>query len=278
MKKWNMIIDVAKCHSCNDCFMACKDEFFENDFLPYSVAQPRHGQRWIDILRHERGQYPKVDVAYLPKLCMHCDDPDCLKAATDGAIYKRDDGIVIIDPVKAKGQKAIVDACPYGVIFWNEELNLPQKCTFCVHLLEEGWKLPRCVHSCPTGAMEFIQVEDSAMQKMVEAEELEVYHPEFGMAPRVYYKNLFRFNKCFITGSVALKNNDECAEGAKVILKNGSGKTLETAATNNYGDFRFDHLNENGGSYILEVEYPGYDKKVINVQMQVSVDVGTIFL
>ena len=74
MKKWNLIIDVAKCHDCNDCFLSCKDEYWENDFPPYSAAQPRHGHRWINIMRKERGQYPKVDVVYLPTPCMHCDD------------------------------------------------------------------------------------------------------------------------------------------------------------------------------------------------------------
>jgi len=109
MKKAQMIIDIAKCIDCNDCFLACKDEFVDNDWLPYAVSQPRHGQRWINIMRKERGQYPLVDVAYRPTPCMHCDDPDCLKAAENGAIYQRNDGIVIIDPVKAKGQRALVD-------------------------------------------------------------------------------------------------------------------------------------------------------------------------
>ncbi len=113
MNKWNMIIDVALCHDCNNCFLSCKDEFCENDFLPYSVAQPRHGHRWMDILRKERGQYPMVDVAYLPVPCMHCDDAPCL--TEDGAVYKREDGIVIIDPEKARGRKDLLDLCPYGV-------------------------------------------------------------------------------------------------------------------------------------------------------------------
>jgi len=152
MNKWNLIVDIAKCHDCNNCFLACKDEYFENDFPPYSSAQPRMGQRWIDILRKERGQFPRVDVSYLPLLCMHCDDADCIKAAEGGAVYKRDDGIVIIDPLKAKGKKSIVESCPHGVIWWNDELDLPQKCTFCAHLLDEGWDKPRCVQVCPTGA------------------------------------------------------------------------------------------------------------------------------
>jgi Fe-S-cluster-containing dehydrogenase component len=278
MNKWNLIVDVAKCHDCNNCFLACKDEYFENDFPPYSLAQPRHNHRWIDILRKERGQYPRVDVSYLPLPCMHCDDADCIQAAGNEAIYKRDDGIVIIDPQKAKGQMALVDSCPYGVIWWNEELDVPQKCTFCAHLLDEGWKAPRCVQACPTGALEFLQVEDSEMQRITESEKLEVWHPEYGLEPRVYYKNLYRYTRCFIAGSVALKDVDECAEGAKVALKNVSGNVIDTAVTNNYGDFKIDNLDEKLDKVRLEVAFPGYQTEELGVDLEDSIDVGTIFL
>lgn len=130
MEKWNLIIDVAKCEDCNNCFLACKDEYFENDYPSYSLAQPRHGHKWINIMRKERGQCPMVDVAYLPIPCMHCDNAPCVKKAKAGGVYKRDDGIVIIDPLKAKGQKDILDACPYRVIWWNEEEKVPQNARF----------------------------------------------------------------------------------------------------------------------------------------------------
>ena len=278
MNKWNLVIDVAKCHDCNNCFLACKDEHCENDHLPYAAAQPRHGQRWIDLLPKERGQYPRIDVAYLAYTCMHCDNADCMKAAENGAVYKREDGIVIIDPVKAKGQKAIVDACPYGVIWWNEALDLPQKCTFCAHLLDEGWKAPRCVQACPTGALIFLNVEDTEMQRLANSEGLELWHAEFGLEPRVYYRNLYRYNKCFIAGNVALKDVDECANGAKVTLMDGSGKVVDLAVTDNYGDFRFDRLEKNGRQYRLQVEYPGYTKQEVGVEMKESLNLGTILL
>ena len=46
-----------------------------------------------------------MDVAYRPTPCMHCDDAPCIKAAQNNAVYKREDGMVIIDPVKIKGAK-----------------------------------------------------------------------------------------------------------------------------------------------------------------------------
>jgi len=278
MKKWNLIIDVAKCHDCNNCFLSCKDEYFENDFPPYSVAQPKVGQKWMNIMRKERGQYPKVDVAYLPIPCMHCDDAPCIKKSKKGTIQKRKDGIVLIDSEKAKGQKDILGTCPYGAIWWNDEKQIPQKCTFCVHLLEDGWKEPRCVHACPTGALRVVHAEDAQMEKIKKSENLEVYQPQYKAKPRVYYKNLYRFTKCFIAGSVAFQDTDECAEGAKITLTKGAKKVVDKTVTNNYGDFKIDNLEEKSGKYLLEVAYKGYEKKTVEVDVKKSVNLGTIFL
>jgi Fe-S-cluster-containing dehydrogenase component len=279
VKKWNLVIDVAKCEECNNCFLSCKDEYIDNDFLPYSLAQPRHGQRWIDILTKERGQCPLIDVAHLPVLCMQCDHAPCIQSAGDGAVYKLDNGIVIIDPIKAKGRKDIVKSCPYGAIWWNEERDIPQKCTFCAHLLTEGWQEPRCVQACPTGAMRIMNVEDSEMAQLIRQESLEVLHPEYGTHPRVYYRNLYRYLKCFIAGSVAFEKDGtvDCAEGAVVSLYKGSEKMGE-AVTDNYGDFKFDNLEENSGDYSLEVVYQMYEKRTVSLELTDSRNVGVILL
>src|SRR3972149_2409737 len=195
MKKWNMVIDLARCHECNDCFMADKDEFVGNDFPPYSLAQPWSGHRWMNIERRERGQYPIVQVVYRPTPCLHCDDAPCIKDSPEGAVYKRDDGLVIIDPAKAKGHPEIVKTCPYEVIYWNEELQLPQKCTGCAHLLDDGWTETRCSEICPTDAIPLALPDDAEMQRRVAADGLEVLKPELGAKPRVYYKNLYRWTK-----------------------------------------------------------------------------------
>src|SRR6202521_3441868 len=127
MSKWNMIIDVAESTNCQLCTLAAMDEYVGNEFPGYAAPMSKHGHRWIDILQKERGQAPMIAIAYVPTMCNHCDDAPCIKAAKNGAIKKREDGIVIIDPVKAKGQKELVDACPYGHIWWNEDLQLPQQ-------------------------------------------------------------------------------------------------------------------------------------------------------
>jgi Fe-S-cluster-containing dehydrogenase component len=239
---------------------------------------PRHGHRWIDILQKERGQVPMIDIAYVPTMCNHCDNAPCLKADTPGAIGKRADGVVIIDPVKAKGHKELVDACPYGHIWWNEELQLPQAWPFDAHLLDQGWRQTRGEQACPTGAMRAIKIEDDEMARMAREEQLEVIRPELATQPRVYYRNLWRYSKCFIGGSVAAQANGavDCVEGATVLLIK-DGVTVARATTDNYGDFKFDKLDENSGRYTVEVSGLGR-AKTVDASLGASVNLGEIRL
>jgi len=274
MKKWNLVIDVARCHDCNDCFLADKDEFVGNDFPPYSVAQPWSGHRWLNIERKERGQHPIVQVAYLPIPCMHCDSAPCL--TDDGAVYKRGDGLVIIDPKKAKGRKEIVNSCPYGAIYYNDEADVAQKCTGCVHLLEDGWTETRCSQVCPTEAIKLILADDAEMAKLAKSEGLEVYREDLGTKPRVYYKNLYRWEKVFVSASVAYKDTDECAEGAKVTVS-VAGKKAAEGTVNNYGEFVVDEL-EPGAQCEVLIEAPGYKPYSAKAKLEESTNLGQVFL
>jgi Fe-S-cluster-containing dehydrogenase component len=279
MSKWNMIIDVAECTNCNLCTLATMDEYVGNDWPGYAAPMPRHGHRWINILQKERGQGLMIDVAYVPTMCNHCDDAPCIKAAKDGAITKRDDGIVLIDPVKAKGQKQLVDACPYGHIWWNEELGMPQAWPFDAHLIDQGWQQTRGQQSCPTGAMRAIKVDDAEMDRMAREEGLEAIRPELGTRPRVYYRNLWRYSACFIGGSVSAEQNGvvDCVEGAKVrLLKDG--KPVAETASDNYGDFKFDRLGEKSGVYTVEIESAGRPRKTVEAKLGESVNLGEIRL
>ena len=274
MKKWNLIVDVARCHDCNDCFLADKDEFVDNDFPPYSAAQPWHGQRWMNIKRKERGQYPMTQTAYLPMPCMHCDEAPCLTG--DGAVYKRDDGLVIIDPFKAAGRKEIVASCPYGAIYWNEEKGLAQKCTGCAHLLDDGWHDTRCSQVCPTGAIALVMAEDDEMARRVVDEGLQRFRDDLGTRPRVYYANLHRWTRAFVAGTVVDGASDECAEGVLASVSR-DGAVVGRATTNNYGDFVVDGL-EPGAEYTLTLAGDGFEEASQTVVLGTSTTVGTLFL
>ena len=252
--KWNMIVDIERCNNCRGCFLAVKDEHTGNDFPGYAAEQPAMGANWLDIERKERGAYPVVDAHFMPVMCNHCDDAPCMKAAKNGAVSKRGDGIVIIDPVKAKGQKEIVDACPYGAVTWNEESQLPQTWIFDAHLLDAGFAKPRIESQCPTDVFESVKISDAEMQKRVADEGLETLPSDTDAKPRVYYKNMHFFSKCFVGGSVAgmVDGVDECIEGAEVVLKK-DGSEVGRATTDTFGEFKIDGLEKNSGAYQIEV-------------------------
>ena len=252
-KKWNLIVDVKSCNNCRVCFIAVKDEYIGNDFPGYSAAQPAQGHNWLDIERKERGAYPLVEAHFMPVMCNHCDDAPCMKAATNGAVTKRADGIVIIDPVKSRGQKEIVAACPYGAISWNEEQQIPQAWTFDAHLLDQGWTRTRGEQACPTGVFRTVKVEDEEMQRLQAEQGLEVLKPELGTRPRVYYQNLHLMTQCFVGGTVVMIRGgvEECAAGAEVVLSK-DGREVGRASTDTFGEFKIDRLQANSGSYRLE--------------------------
>ena len=272
MAKYGMVIDVSRCVGCFCCFAACKDEHWDNDYPPYAAAQPRFGQFWINPIKKERGTYPCIKVAYVPNLCVHCDNAPCIEAARNGAVYKRPDGIVIIDPKKAVGQQQIVESCPYKVIFWNEEKKLPQKCTLCAHRLKEG-KLPRCVMSCPSEALKFGNLDDpkSEVARLVASGKTEPLYPEHDVKPRIHYLNV---PKIFISGSVVYGDIKECAEGASVVLTS-NGRSINTTA-NAFGDFMFDGLA--AGKYSVKIECKGYAAKTIDVDLKTDNYLGVINL
>ena len=253
-KKWNLIVDIERCNNCRVCFIAVKDEHVGNDFPGYAAAQPAQGHNWLDIERKERGTYPLVEAHFQPVMCNHCDDAPCMKAATNGAISKRDDGIVIIDPEKAKGQRQIVDACPYGAISWNEEKQLPQAWIFDAHLLDAGWSKTRAEQCCPTNVYHGIKVEDSEMQRIAAQENLQVRKPELGTRPRVYYKNLHLMTQCFVGGTVVttVSGIEECAADVEVTLSQG-GRELARTRTDTFGEFKFDRLAPASGLYRIDV-------------------------
>jgi Fe-S-cluster-containing dehydrogenase component len=253
MDKWNLIIHVGRCENCYNCVIADRDEHVGNHYPGYAAPGSLASEAPIRILRRVQGSAPMVQTTYLPVMCNHCDDAPCMKVGGD-AISKRKDGIVIIDPVKAKGRKDIVRSCPYKAIVWNEEQQVPQTWIFDAHLLDSGWKGPRCQQVCPTDVFEAVKLDDAAMQEKAGREGLSVLLPKLGARPRVYYRGLARWDTCFIGGSVSahVGGLDDCVEGAEVLLHQGE-RLVASTRTDAFGDFRFEGLLGKSGAYRVEV-------------------------
>jgi len=279
MPRYGFSIDVTRCTGCYACFLACKDEFAGNDRLPVAAAQTNEGTAWLRIEETTHGAGSKVKVDYTTVMCQHCQDAPCIKPEFGDAVYRRPDGIVIIDPVKAKGHREIMDSCPYGVIQWNESSQLAQKCNLCAQLIDSGEKTTRCVETCPTQAMVFGDLDDpqSAVSQVRNEKpgKYEDYRPELATRPAVKY---FGLPKPFVAGEVLLADKrGECAGGAKVTLVSKNGQTVMTTTTDFLGDFEFKGLTA-AAEYTLRAEVEGYRAKEITVRVNTSVNVGEVVL
>lgn len=158
-------------------------------------------------------------------------------------------------------------------------MQLPQAWTFDAHLIDSGWRQTRGQQSCPTAAMRAICVEDGEMAQMAREQGLETLKADLGTKPRIYYKNLWRYSTCFIGGSVSKEANGvvDCIEGAIVHLRKNGANVAETA-TDNYGDFKFDRLDENSGEYTVQIAAAGQAKKVVTTKLGTSINLGEIRL
>ena len=160
MTRLGLLIDVTRCSGCYNCFLACRDEHYGNDYPGYSAAQPLNGQFWLQMKEVEGGKYPRPRLNYIAVPCQHCQNAPCIDAAKDGAVYRRDDGIVMIDPEKANGPGPARGLLSVSRHLLERGLELPQKCGMCAQRLDTGDKQPRCAESCPTGAMVFGDLDD----------------------------------------------------------------------------------------------------------------------
>lgn len=96
--------------------------------------------------------------------CKHCENPACLAACASGAIYRKDNA-VLIDTSKCIGCKGCVEACPFGAVNMAEldgefqsdgaQKIVANKCDLCTGL-PNG---PMCVRVCPTEALKIVDEE-----------------------------------------------------------------------------------------------------------------------
>ena len=281
MKKWALIIDVDRCTNCQNCVLATHDEHIGNEYPGYVAPMPPAGAQWIRVERCTRGNDSMVDVSYVPKTCNHCDAAPCVAAAPDGAIYQRADGIVVIDPIKARQRRDLVDSCPYGVIFWNEEAQIAQKWSFDAHLLDAGWQQPRCVQACPTGAMRSLRVTDQELQDLKSDVGLVELRPELRTRPRVLYRNLNRATRCFLGGTITrigdagrgLENVSQALVELQV-----AGAPVMNCTSDAFGDFKFDGLEATGAAWTLRTSHPQFGVASAQGTLSESRYLGTLEL
>ena len=133
-----LLINLDRCSGCDSCVVCCKLEHS----LPLGSAYNK-----VKAMG-PFGTFPNVEKYWLPVQCQQCENAPCLEVCPTGATYREDEyGLIVINQEQCIGCQACVSACPYGVRYLNEDLNVVQKCTMCHDTVEQG-ELPACVRTC----------------------------------------------------------------------------------------------------------------------------------
>lgn len=144
-------VDMEKCVGCRACEAACK----EYNALPVGV-------RWRKVRAREGGAFPDSSRVFMSLACNHCEKPACVAACPVKAYSKtRLDGIVEHSKERCIGCKYCTWACPYQVPQYEKEAKKVHKCELCKTRIDKGLK-PMCVHVCPTGALDYGNIDEFA--------------------------------------------------------------------------------------------------------------------
>lgn len=184
MAQRGWVIDLGKCIGCESCTVACKAEWNtapresplefkggcagdlpEEPTFDGCLAAPRHlSYRWV--IAQDSGFYPTPKRVFVTSACNHCDKPACMAACPlsdqsnpanpNNVITKREsDGVVLINQETCIGCKYCIWACPYGAPQYNAATLKVEKCSFCVHRLDDGLA-PACVTTCVGRALSMV--------------------------------------------------------------------------------------------------------------------------
>lgn len=136
-----------RCTGCRACQVACKDKNRLDVGIIFRTAHT-----------YSVGRFPDVAAYSYSASCNHCGSPSCMAVCPTGAIYKAEDGSVIIDQESCAGDESCVNACPYGIPQIQPD-GKAGKCDSCYAIREAGGQ-PACVAGCPNRALDFGDYEE----------------------------------------------------------------------------------------------------------------------
>jgi len=194
MARYGMVVDLERCNGCGTCAMACK----------VARGTPK-GVAWSKVPRSEVGEFPHVDLQFVPRHCMHCREAPCVSVCPSGALEKRPDGIVTLDSDTCIGCRSCQKACPYDALSFVEAIagyysesgpasptrhrvGAMEKCDFCRERIEAGGE-PECVAACTGFARTFGDLDDPASEisRLISDRRGYPLRPEQGTVPSVFY-------------------------------------------------------------------------------------------
>lgn len=143
MPFYGWLFDPKRCIECRACESACKQ---------WNGVDTSVGVRYRRVNVVESGKYPHPAVAAVSMACNHCENALCVKACPTGAMWRRDDGIVVVNREACVGCLMCAKFCPYGAPQLNATTGKTEKCHMCLDRVDMELQ-PACATVCPTEAL-----------------------------------------------------------------------------------------------------------------------------
>lgn len=180
------LLDISKCVGCGACVEACKEvntKKYPEPKKPYPKMIPERVkvEDWSDkrdvsdrltpynwlyiqsaLVTHKGKDYNLT----LPRRCMHCSNPPCVKLCPWGAAKQLPNGISRLDSDLCLGGAKCKEVCPWSIPQRQTGIGLyldilpslagngvMYKCDRCYDRIAQG-KLPACIEVCPEKVQE----------------------------------------------------------------------------------------------------------------------------
>lgn len=201
------LLDISKCIGCEECVLACQEanaDKFPRPEKPFPKMVPSRVpvQDWSDR-QDETGRLTPYNWLYIqraevmvdgesqeitiPRRCMHCVNPPCVKLCPWGAAKQLENGIARIDSDICLGGSKCKQVCPWnipqrqtGVGLYLDILpsmagnGVMFKCDRCYDKVADG-QLPACIEACPEGVQQIGPREEIIQKAHTLAEEMNGY-------------------------------------------------------------------------------------------------------